>query len=84
MLISGIRLKVTHCSKELLERVKKQSGMHECSYRIIKKATDACHSDICYVYTIEAVKKVKISKHIRALSRRRGCRIRRRNNVSCG
>ena len=57
MLISGIRLKVTHCSKELLERVKKQSGMHECSYRIIKKATDACHSDICYVYTIEAVKK---------------------------
>ena len=57
MLISGIRLKVTHSSKELLERVKKQSGMHECSYRIIKKATDACHSDICYVYTIEAVKK---------------------------
>lgn len=31
--------------------------MHECSYGIIKKATDACHSDICYVYTIEAVKK---------------------------
>lgn len=59
MLISGIRLKVTHSSKELLERVKKQSGMHECSYRIIKKATDACHSDICYVYTIEAVKKDK-------------------------
>lgn len=57
MLISGIRLKVTHSSKELLERVKKQSGMRECSYRIIKKAIDARHGDVCYVYTVEAVKK---------------------------
>ena len=57
MMISGIRLKVTHSSAELLEKVKSQSGICECDYRIIKKAIDARRGDVCYVYTVEAVKK---------------------------
>lgn len=57
MLISGIRLNVTHDQNKLIEKLKKKSGLRQIDYRIIKKAIDARHGDVCFVYTAEVVKK---------------------------
>lgn len=55
MIITGIKLDVTHKKAQLEHEIIKRSGMKNISWRIIKRSVDARRDSVKFVYTAEAV-----------------------------